>query len=248
MKKIFFVLLILSNTFTFAQQNTAGQILFERTVVWSKLVNRSTHLSKEEKDRISETWKNDPEYKIKMILSFSNNASHYTHENEMQFSEDGTYSWKNDDFIILRNFDKNNTYEVQQMLGKRYILEDSLYALNWKILNEIKEVAGYICMKATAYDSVKRQGIIAWFSTDLPISTGPERYFGLPGTILEIATNDEAVLLTATKITINKAQLLPSLPKKVKGKKLTESLYNKMIIDYITQQEKMHEFAWGLRY
>jgi GLPGLI family protein len=248
MKKILLILIIISSNYVFAQQNMAGQIVFDRTVVWSKLVNRSTHLSKEEKDRISETWKNDPEYKQKMILSFSNNVSHYTHENEMQYSEDGTYSWKNDDFIILRNFDKNNTYEVQQMLGKRYILEDSLYALNWKILNEIKDVAGYICMKATARDTVKRQNIIAWFSTDLPVSTGPERYAGLPGTILEISTDDEAVLLTATKVTIDKAQILPALPKKVKGKKLTEALYNKMISEYMSQQEKMHEFAWGLRY
>jgi GLPGLI family protein len=236
---------------TFAQKtvpNSAGQITFERKQDIIKILNKAKYLSQEEKDRMAQTWKNDSEYKQKMVLSFANNTSHYTHESEQEFSEDGTYSWRNDDFIIMRNFEKNTLYEIQQMLGKKYIIEDSLHTLNWKILNEIKDVAGYICMKATAYDSVKSQNIVAWFSSDLPVSAGPERFSGLPGTILETNVDDDAIILTATKVNINKDQVLPTLPKKVKGKKINLVAYNKMIMEFISQSEKMHEFAWGLRY
>ncbi len=242
--------LLFLNSVCFAQKNDAGQIIFERKTDWIKLINKAKYLSKEEKDRIAQTWKNDSETdnKQNMILTFGNNKSHYTYENQMQFSEDGRYSWKNDDFIINRDFEAGAYSEIQKVFGKNYIVEDSIKAQNWKILNELKEVAGYICMRASRYDSTKNQEITAWFSTDLPVSTGPERHFGLPGTILEINVDNDAINLVATKVTLNPKQELPALPKKIKGKKINQTVYNKLIKDYITQQEKMHEFAWGLRY
>jgi GLPGLI family protein len=45
--------------------------------------------------------------------------------------------------------------DVIEMLGKTYIVEDSLKLPEWKILNDLKEVAGHICMKAQVEDLSK---------------------------------------------------------------------------------------------
>jgi len=81
------------------------------------------------------------------------------------------------------------------------ILKDStkLYAkwnvsvLNWKITDEEKEINGYKVRKAItdSYylldDPLDDYGkAIAWFTTDIPIPVGPERYYGLPGLIVEL--------------------------------------------------------------
>ena len=64
--------------------------------------------------------------------------------------------------------------------------------LVWQITDEEKEIAGYKVRKA-ATDSYGDKGFefykgkaIAWFTTDIPIPTGPERYYGLPGLIVEL--------------------------------------------------------------
>ena len=64
--------------------------------------------------------------------------------------------------------------------------------LVWQITDEEKEIAGYKVRKATTdsygdkgFEFYKRKAI-AWFTTDIPIPTGPERYYGLPGLIVEL--------------------------------------------------------------
>ena len=64
--------------------------------------------------------------------------------------------------------------------------------LIWQITDEEKEIAGYKVRKATTdsygdkgFEFYKRKAI-AWFTTDIPIPTGPQRYYGLPGLIVEL--------------------------------------------------------------
>jgi hypothetical protein len=42
------------------------------------------------------------------------------------------------------------------------VVEDFLKFSKWEILNEIEEVNTRICMKASTYDPVKRQSIVAY--------------------------------------------------------------------------------------
>jgi GLPGLI family protein len=139
--------------------------------------------------------------------------------------------------------------DVFEILGKTYIIEDSLQVPNWKILNDIKEVAGHICMKAMVEDTIKKQKIVAWFAQDIMLNAGPERLWGLPGLILELDINDGTVLIEASKIEFKKLNQEMALPKKLKGKKLNEKAYQEMTDKFIKEKikEEMNPY-WSIRY
>ncbi|RYC71623.1 GLPGLI family protein [Spirosoma sordidisoli] len=239
---------MLMTTLSLAQQ-TEGVVTYQRKTYWSKIIARMTFLSQEQKDRAAQTWKNDDESKEKMKLSFNANESLYTYASEQGETEDGQYSWRNADLVLYRNFDKDKKIDVMEMLGKTYIVEDSLHTPTWKIGNQIKEVAGYICMRADTEDPIKKQKITAWFAQDIPVPAGPERYSGLPGVILELNLNEGDVIIEATGVAFRK--LTPDdlkLPK-LKGKKLTDTAYDALISQHIAESMTAHRNPfWTIRY
>ena len=245
MRNILIVGLVFLGTFSFGQK-MSGRITYETSRDLGKTLAKAKFMSKEEKDRESETWKNMFSRKTNYILSFTPTTSFYTYENQEETSEDGSYSYTHDDFYFTRDFDKNTFFDYQNVLGKTYIISDSLKSIKWKILNDVKEVGGYICMKAMAYDTLKDQKIEAWFATDFAVSTGPDRFFGLPGIIMEVTLDDGAYMITTKTVDLTGQTEYPKLPKKIKGKKINSEGYNKLISDYITQSEAMHRLPWWL--
>ncbi len=246
--KNFVTILLLAATLTANAQQTEGMVTYERTQHWTKIISRLTFLSKEEKDRAAQTWKNEDGWKTKMKLLFSPSASLYTYLTDQGESEDGSYSWRNDEFLIYRNFDKEHKTDIMETLGKTYIVDDSLHTPVWKIGNQLKDVAGYICLRADTYDPVRNQKITAWFAQDIPVPAGPERYAGLPGVILEMAINDDDVVIEATKVEFKSVAKDLTLPK-TKGKKINDGTYDALIRDHInTSMKAQRNPFWAIRY
>ncbi|MCK8492604.1 GLPGLI family protein [Spirosoma sp. RP8] len=247
MNRLLVLLFAILATVTAQAQKTEGIATYERKTYWTKLINRMSFLSQEEKDRAAQTWKNDDESKEKMKLAFNANESIYTYSSD-EPSESG-YSWRRSEFLLYRNFDKDKKTDIIEMLGKTYVIDDSLRTPTWKIGNQIKEVAGYICMKAEAEDPIKKQKIVAWFAQDIPVPAGPERYTGLPGLILELNVNDGDVVVEATNV--NFKTLTPDdlkLPK-TKGKKITDAQYDTIIRQHIAESMTAHRNPyWTIRY
>ncbi len=89
---------------------------------------------------------------------------------------------------------------LQEFMGKKYLIEDSLKIIPWKFSNEIKEIKGYQCKKATYYNEERKQDITAWYTDKLRPFLGPESFTTLPGAVLMIDINDGERTVTATKI------------------------------------------------
>lgn len=60
---------------------------------------------------------------------------------------------------------------------------------NWKIGTETKKFGNYNAQKATV--NYGGRNWIAWFSTELPFTDGPYKFYGLPGLIIKIEDSDE---------------------------------------------------------
>lgn len=245
-KQIITLLISIISLQTFAQNE--GMVRFTRTTYWTRLNSTLPYLSKQEKEKQAYMFGGRDDWKEFTLLYFNEKESRYTHSEEKSDESEG-YAWRKEEYNVRRNFEKNTMNDAIEMLGKVYIVEDSLPTPNWKILNDIKDVAGHICMKAMIQDTVKKQKIVAWFAQDIPVNAGPERLYGLPGLILELDINDGAMTIEATKIENKKLTTELDLPKKQKGKKINDLAYQDMLRKFIRERIKEERNPyWVIRY
>ena len=250
MRAVFITMLLIVTVVFFADaQKSEGEITYERVFHWTRVYSRLSYMSQEEKDRMKLTWGNDDESKQEMLMVFNDKQSYYTYPKVETLSEGG-YSWTKEEFKSFRDYENGKMTDIIAMLGKTYIIEDSLQTPNWKVMNKIKEVAGYMCMMAVTEDTVKGQKITAWFADNIPVSGGPQLYGGLPGMILELDVNDGDIVTTAKEVKFRPvtAEEL-AMPKKLKGKKIDTQKYNELMSTHIRDSIKAHRNPfWSIPY
>jgi len=246
MKNFLLFILLLAGIPSMAQTNE-GVVTYEKLFFWSKLYDKLTFLSEEEKGRMKTSWgSNDEGDKSKGQLFFTGTQSKYV---DVKQESEGGWSGRQSEYAILRDFEKERKTEIEEFSGKVYMIEDTLIAPVWKVMNKIKDVNGYICMMAVAEDTLKGQKITAWFASDIPVSAGPERYFGLPGLIMEVDVNNGEVIITAQKIEKRPVLEDIKLSKKIKAKKITGVQYEEMMRKYINDSIKARRNPyWNIRY
>ncbi|MBN8677006.1 MAG: GLPGLI family protein [Chitinophagales bacterium] len=228
---------------------TEGTIRYLVTHNWTKKMAALTYLSKQRKERVSYMYGKNAEWSEYTLLHFTPTETHYLDSEERVNADDMGYSWRRETFWVKRDFAKNTTSDALVLQGKTYLVQDSIRCQDWKILNDMKEVAGHLCMNASWQDTVKQQKIVAWFALDIPHSGGPERLCGLPGLILEVDVNDGAMIITANRIEPKKLTTELDLPKKQKGKKSTEADYQKALFKLIQENIKEEQpYFWDIRY
>ncbi len=229
-------------------QDTSLVVEFDRTYNWVKINNTLPYLSKEEKERMTFAYGKREGSLEKYILQIKGAQSYY-HIDENYESD--TYNWseRKDVYKIYRNHTDNDQKCLIESLGKTYLIESQILPQKWKILTEIKEVAGFLCMKAESRDTIKNQKIYAWFTDQIPSTAGPELFCGLPGTILEVDINDGATVLTASKVDLKAKLDKLAIPKKWKGKKVTQQEYNDVINKYVKECIAANRNPyWAIRY
>lgn len=247
-RSLFYLLLILSSV-PISAQNTTGEIMYERTSYWVKIMEELPYMSQAEKDRAMLTWGSDDGYSSNYILRFTEHESSYTHDETGATDEDGGWTWRKDDYLIYRDFKTMRRTDWMEMLDRTYLVEDELQFSKWKIRSEIKDIEGYVCMSAETWDTIKNQHIIAWFTDEIPLPIGPEMLSGLPGAILEMEVNGGALVVTAKKIDLKPMPDGVGLPKKMKGKKIDLETYQDLIETYLKDSiGAQRNPYWGIRY
>lgn len=70
----------------------------------------------------------------------------------------------------------------------RFRFTEHIPPQKWAIVGDTLTVLGYMSYKATT--SFRGRNYTAWFTPDIPINEGPFKFYGLPGLILKIKSDD----------------------------------------------------------
>jgi GLPGLI family protein len=230
-------------------QKIEGSVRYLMVNDWSKKMAAVDYLSKQAIDKMTYMIGDRGVYKTYSKLFLTPSQTKYEDSEESANKEDDGYSWLKDEYTITRNYEKKTMRDIIDLAGKTYIIEDSIHMPKWKILNEMKEIAGHICMNAAWTDTIKKQKVVGWFALDILNNGGPERFFGLPGLILEVNINDGALVITADQIALKKLTTELDLPKKIKGKKIKETEYYAILREYMAEKRKDEQpYFWSMRY
>jgi GLPGLI family protein len=136
-------------------------------------------------------------------------------------------------FDLYRNFNESRFVTLTDFAGKKFRIEDSLKTNPWKFADESKKVLDYECKKATFFNEETKQEVVAWYTEALVSPAGPQGFWGLPGTILEVNLNDGSTLITAKKIELKK--LTNEIKTPSGGKKVTNKEFKKIRDDYMKE-------------
>ena len=186
-------------------QQKEGKVTYERTVQ----MQVSFAGMNEEMQRMIPRSRTD-----RFELTFANNQTLYKaveqeEEDETMSGDQGGVQIRmvaqgaND--VIYNNLETGKRVEQREVMDKKFIINDSIRPLKWKMTGETKMILNHNCMKAvatqisprtmTTMDNGKLErkeiidtaAIVAWFASDIPVSAGPSEFQGqLPGLILEM--------------------------------------------------------------
>ena len=136
---------------------------------------------------------------------------------------------------VYVNQEQSKRILLQDFMGKKYLIEDSLSVMPWKFGNETKEISGYACKQASYYNEERKQTIVAWYTDQLRPFLGPENFNTLPGAILQVDINDGERIITAKNIEL-RALKKNELKAPSGGTKTTQQEFRKMMSE---QMERM---------
>lgn len=265
MKNLVLTLLLIATTFfanIFAQE-FQGQAYYQtqRKVEIGLDDNRMTD---DQKAKMQAMLKK--QFERTFILTFNKEASIYKEEESLETPQANVSSGGIRVMSIggggagLKHYKntKTKTYaEEEDLFGKPFLVKDSLRVYNWELTEESKVIGKYLCFKAVAtfetegmsirFDSdtdeeaekeetIDKREIVAWYTPEIPVSNGPDDFWGLPGLILELHDGDNMSYL-CTKVVLNSKDKT-DIKAPTKGKQVTADEYEVLMREKIEEMQK----------
>lgn len=186
MKKIILLAILAFNTnFAFCQTSNVIKVKYTAYPTSSFDTPAPSSNSYEGFDKI-EALRRSYSYKYSLLIDADKMESLYkldtiTRENIPVGKEKTMYMINNTlDYVIKKSVD--TTFKVEKTFQREFYSTGTGKDIEWKITNESKKINGFNCTKAVA--SKKDYMINVWFTEDIPVSSGPSIYFGLPGLVI----------------------------------------------------------------
>ncbi len=109
---------------------------------------------------------------------------------------------------------QNQCYWELLAANERVVVKDSISRLNWEIVaDSTQTIGGHPCVMARC--DLCGWPVKAWYATDVPVSCGPWRLWGLPGLIMKAYTDDGQIDIQMTSLsTVADAPTMPDLSKR----------------------------------
>lgn len=236
---------------------------------------KATYISKSKMElgswgaRLSEARKKQIEARLKnrlektYFLTFNTQESFFKEDEKIDAISGATDSWgayfsRGNQY---KNVKESKLVQSQEFYGKRFLVKDNLYKIEWTMGTEMKQIGNYTCYKAKAFvpnielkwysfswsdlrkaESTEEQKpednmtiVEAWYTPQIPVSQGPAEFWGLPGLILEVSYGNTTLLCTEVVISKDKSKAEKiNIP--TKGQEITKTAYSE------TVRERMKDF------
>jgi len=187
-----------------AHFTTSGTIEFEKRVNMYTLIQKGINKGNEAfySPMFDAYKKNHPQFKaMKSTLSFTDNKTLFVPAEEEMSNE--PFSWNpatHQNNAIYSDLNNLTGVFQKKVFDETFLVKDSVRKIKWKITDETRVIAGYNCRRANGImlDSIY---VVAFYTTEIPVSGGPESFNGLPGMILGVALPHENITWFATKVT-----------------------------------------------
>ncbi|HEA30106.1 MAG TPA: GLPGLI family protein [Leeuwenhoekiella sp.] len=240
---------------TQAQQINSGIATYQtKTTLDMDNWNRGGQMSEQQKKQIAERMKNRLEKTF--TLSFNKDASTYAEVEKLETPGNGGGGGRWGNFsqgAIYKDISADQYVRENDLMGKLFLVQDSLPKLEWKLEKESKMIGQYAAFKATATRKIEdnpwegmrnirqreqdssaaenrpiEETIVAWYTPQIPVSQGPGEYYGLPGLILEV--NAGRTVILCNKIVLNPEESV-DIKKPSKGKEVSRKEYEAVVAE-----------------
>jgi GLPGLI family protein len=252
MKLLFTFLLAFATVTTFAQKNFQGKATYMSKTTMD--MSRFGKMSEQEKKQRLARFKSFLEKTY--TLTFNKTSSSFREEVKLEAPGASGPSWgrSNGQGSIYKNTKDKKMIEDVEQFSKRFLVVEEMEQAQWEMGMETKKIGQYTCYKATlvkedtnidwgsifsrntkkkdstntkdAEPAKKMMRITAWYTPQIPVSTGPDTYYGLPGLILEI--NAGRTTMLCTEVTISSKEVL-EIDAPNKGKEVSREEYIKIV-------------------
>ncbi len=202
-----------------------------------------------------------PYLKKEYTLTFSKTNSLYREveklqQNQMPFS-DIIGSVMGTGGVFYKNVQSSESLRQLEFMGKMFLVTDTLEKLDWKLGKESKMIGSYTCYKATATREVTEKSIsssaesdelkeedekklitiTAWYTPQIPVSQGPDNYWGLPGLIMEI--NDGTTTILCSQVVLNPKEKV-EIKRPKEGEKVTQQEFRDIMVKKAEEMREMY--------
>lgn len=272
-----------------AAQNFQGMAVYESktsTADFKARMSGNRNVTPEMQKNMEEGMKSM--FEKTFFLNFDKTASIYKEEERLEGPTQGgggmrmMASMSGSGGTMYKNV-KEKYYAIdKELMGKEFLVKDSLASLNWKLEGETRVIGGYNCFKATAVvpvtqtdfrnlrpkrseDSAEKKEekseekekktnfmdnlempkdvvVTAWYTPEIPVNQGPDKYWGLPGLILEV--NDGKTVILCSKVVLN-PKTKTDIKAPTKGKEISQKDFDETTTKKMQEMREMYQGRGG---
>jgi GLPGLI family protein len=109
------------------------------------------------------------------------------------------YYVSKDSIVFLENIFVNRKFTP-------VVVEEKTPQFNWQLKEGSSIISGMICNSASL--NFRGRNFIVWYSPDIPTPFGPWKFYGLPGLITKVESDDKSILFQLSKLSyVNKEDI-----------------------------------------
>ena len=231
-------LAVASSAPLYAQETAAAaddEPALSGTVVYAEQTKFNVNLPPQ-MQRFRERMDDTRDATVVLIFNESSSLSQLAPEPEEETPQAAPNDRRNRRFQMFRqrennatfvDFDNNVAIQRREFLDRTFLVEGAERP-NWKLTDDVSEFLGYMCNRAVA--TIDTTLVEAWFTPEIPVPAGPDDYYGLPGLILVVTTDNGNRSYVATEVSLRPVSA-ESIAAPTEGRKVTQEEFDKIVAE-----------------